>query len=115
MLFIFFGLFGGRNSVSKNLLLLGAPLCFVLQARPVKIMLKQAFYALANPPGIFLSLLPAPQQAILSFNENDAREELYGIDSQSVEMSEDEQDDESQDDDDYSDEDDYDSGDESDY
>lgn len=117
MLFIFFGLFGGRNSVSKNLLLLGAPLCFVLQARPVKIMLKQAFYALANPPGIFLSLLPAPQQAILSFNENDAREELYGIDMQSVdaEMSVDEQDDESHDDNDYSDEDDYDSGDDSDY
>lgn len=89
----------------------------MLQARPVKIMLKQAFYALANPPGIFLSLLPAPQQAILSFNENDAREELYGIDMQSVdaEMSVDEQDDESHDDNDYSDEDDYDSGDDSDY
>jgi len=89
-------------------------LCFVLQARPVKILLKQTFYALANPPGIFLSLLPAPQQAILSFNENDAREELYGIDKEvvDVEISDEEDDyDESDGDDDE----DYDSGDESDY
>lgn len=115
MLFLFFGLFGGRNSVSKNLLLLGAPLCFVLQARPVKILLKQTFYALANPPGIFLSLLPAPQQAILSFNENDAWEELYGIDEEvaDVEISDDEEEDDVSEGDDYDDE--YDSGDESDY
>ena len=118
MLFIFFGLFGGRNSVSRNLFLLGAPLCFVLQARPVKILLKQAFYAMANPPGIFLSLLPAPQQAILSFNENDAREELYGVDKVNVEeeASDDENDGSGGDEDGYDeDEDEYDSGDESDY
>lgn len=116
MLFIFFGLFGGRNSISRNLLLLGAPLCFVLQARPVKIMLKQAFYAMANPPGIFLSLLPAPQQAILSFNENDAREELYGVEKASavVEGSDDENANASGEEDDY-DEDGYDSEDESDF
>jgi hypothetical protein len=60
------------------LLLLGAPLCFFLQARPVKIYLKQAFYACANPPGIVLSLLPAPQQAILNFDEEEARKTLYG-------------------------------------
>jgi hypothetical protein len=72
-------MFGGRNTVSKNLLLLGAPLCFVLQARPVKIMLKQVFYAMAHPPGILLSLLPAPQQAILSFRESESLKALYGI------------------------------------
>lgn len=117
MLFIFFGLFGGRNSVSRNLLLLGAPLCFVLQARPVKILIKQAFYAMSNPPGIFLSLLPAPQQAILSFNEDEAREELYGSDrTKKIDMDASEDDDDSQDvmdDEDQYDE--YDSGDESDY
>lgn len=113
MLFIFFGLFGGRNSVSRNLLLLGAPLCFVLQARPVKILLKQSFYAMSNPPGIFLSLLPAPQQAILSFDENLAREELYGTDKPSREV-ESSDDDVSEDDGDDYDDDEYDSEDESD-
>lgn len=73
-----FGIFGGRNTVSKHLLLLGAPLCFVLQARPVKIMLKQGFYLLKDPPGILLSLLPAPQQAILSFDMEQSRAALYG-------------------------------------
>lgn len=52
-------------------------MCFVLQARVVKIYLKLAFYACAHPPSIFLSLLPAPQQAILSFNEEEARKVLY--------------------------------------
>ena len=98
MLFIFFGLFGGRNSVSRNLMLLGAPLCFVLQARPVKILLKQTFYAMAHPPGIFLSLLPAPQQAILSFDENDARKELYGVDDVHLKLSDNEEEETSEDD-----------------
>ena len=94
--------------MSKNLLLLGAPLCFVLQARPVKILLKQVFYGMAHPPGIFLSLLPAPQQAILSFRESQARKALYGIDveeeeelSINVDIKESDEDDE----DDYDDED----------
>eukprot|EP00521_Asterionellopsis_glacialis_P006569 CAMPEP_0195283084 /NCGR_PEP_ID=MMETSP0707-20130614/1752_1 /TAXON_ID=33640 /ORGANISM="Asterionellopsis glacialis, Strain CCMP134" /LENGTH=539 /DNA_ID=CAMNT_0040342195 /DNA_START=142 /DNA_END=1761 /DNA_ORIENTATION=- len=77
-LFLFFGLFGGRSTISKHLLLLGAPACFVLQVRPVKILVKQLFYTLSNPPGIFLTLMPAPQQAILSFDIDDAREKLYG-------------------------------------
>jgi hypothetical protein len=115
LLFIFFGLFGGRNSVSRNLLLLGAPLCFVLQARPVKIMLKQAFYAMSNPPGIFLSLLPAPQQAILSFNEDDAREELYGVGNVKVNVHASDDENIGSGDEDGYDEDEYDSGDESDY
>eukprot|EP00540_Astrosyne_radiata_P009164 CAMPEP_0116835056 /NCGR_PEP_ID=MMETSP0418-20121206/7335_1 /TAXON_ID=1158023 /ORGANISM="Astrosyne radiata, Strain 13vi08-1A" /LENGTH=75 /DNA_ID=CAMNT_0004464685 /DNA_START=223 /DNA_END=450 /DNA_ORIENTATION=+ len=34
----------------------------------------------AHPPGILLSLLPAPQQAILSFREDQSRETLYGDD-----------------------------------
>lgn len=79
LLFLFFGFFGGRSTVSRNLLLLCAPLSFVLQARPVKIVLKQAFYALSNPPSIFLSLLPAPQQTLLSFDMSKAYQELYGI------------------------------------
>jgi hypothetical protein len=78
LLFLFFGFFGGRNTVSRNLLLLGAPMSFVIQARPVKILLKQLFYATSNPPGILLSLLPAPQQAILKFNDEESRLALYG-------------------------------------
>jgi hypothetical protein len=78
LLFLFFGFFGGRNTVSRNLLLLGAPMSFVIQARPVKILLKQLFYATSNPPGILLSLLPAPQQAILKFDDEESRLALYG-------------------------------------
>ena len=57
---------------------LGAPLCFVLQARPVKIAMKQLFYTVGNPPAILLSLLPAPQQAIMSLNYDAAMTGLYG-------------------------------------
>mmetsp|Transcript_30601 Transcript_30601/g.62013 ORF Transcript_30601/g.62013 Transcript_30601/m.62013 type:complete len:96 (+) Transcript_30601:1559-1846(+) len=57
---------------------LGAPLCFVLQARPVKIALKQLFYTIGEPPAILLSLLPAPQQTIMSLNYDSALAELYG-------------------------------------
>lgn len=57
---------------------LGAPLCFVLQARPVKIAMKQLFYTVGNPPAILLSLLPAPQQAIMSLNYDAAMTDLYG-------------------------------------
>lgn len=71
LLFLFFGFFGGRNTLSRSLMLWGAPLCFLVQARPVKMWTKVLFYMMANPPGIVLSLLPAPQQAIL--NANDAR------------------------------------------
>ena len=53
-------------------------MCFFLQLRPVKIMLKQLFYAIGQPPGIFLSLLAAPQQAIMSLNYNAAMRDLYG-------------------------------------
>lgn len=57
---------------------LGAPLCFVLQARPVKIAMKQLFYTVGKPPAILLSLLPAPQQAIMSLNYGAAMTDLYG-------------------------------------
>lgn len=73
----------------------------MIQARPVKIYLKQAFYACANPPGIFLSLLPAPQQAILDFNQEEARKVLYGVFE--AESKEDEDDDDSDGEDDESD------------
>jgi hypothetical protein len=78
-LFLFFGQFGGRTAVSRTLLLLGAPAVFVLQARPVKLRLRQLLYTLGtNPPSILLSLLPAPQQCILSLSEREALESIYG-------------------------------------
>jgi hypothetical protein len=79
-LFIFFGYFGGRTPASRAILLLGAPSVFVLQARPVKLLLKQVLYTLLDHPyGILLSLLPAPQQAILSLNHAEAMKTIYGI------------------------------------
>ena len=53
-------------------------MCFVLQARPMKIAMKQLFYTAGRPPAIFLSLLPAPQQAIMSLDYGKAVEDLYG-------------------------------------
>mmetsp|Transcript_1278 Transcript_1278/g.2666 ORF Transcript_1278/g.2666 Transcript_1278/m.2666 type:complete len:520 (-) Transcript_1278:154-1713(-) len=78
VLFLFFGYFGGRDAFSRTIMYLGAPLCFVLQARPVKIALKQLFYTIGEPPAILLSLLPAPQQTIMSLNYDSALAELYG-------------------------------------
>lgn len=78
-LFLFFGHFGGRTPASRAILLLGAPAVFVLQARPVKLYMKQLLYAfLDQPPAILLSLLPAPQQAILSLRMGEAMEIVYG-------------------------------------
>ena len=37
-----------------------------------------AYYVLQNPPLIFLSLLPAPTQTILSFDTQSQLEALYG-------------------------------------
>jgi hypothetical protein len=79
MLFLFFGYFGGRTPFTRAILLLGAPSVFLLQARPVKLWLKQALYlVLDHPPSIFLSLLPAPEQVILSLDVKEAMEALYG-------------------------------------
>ena len=58
-------------------MLWGAPMCFILQARPVKLLFKQIFFLMSNPPGIFLSLLPAPQQALLNFDMEKAYNALY--------------------------------------
>jgi hypothetical protein len=58
-------------------MLWGAPLCFLLQARPVKIWSKQLFFMCSFPPGIVLSLLPAPQQAILNMDVSKAYGALY--------------------------------------
>jgi len=77
-LFLFFGYFGGRNTASRTLMLLCAPMCFIIQARPVKIALKQLFYAIGKPPSIFLSLLPAPQQTIMSLDYTHALIDIYG-------------------------------------
>ena len=78
LLFLFFGYFGGRNSFSRTFLLLSSPLCFFIQTRPVKVFLKQLFYTIGEPPGIFLSLLPAPQQAIMSLDYGRVMKGLYG-------------------------------------
>jgi hypothetical protein len=43
----------------------------------VKVAMKQLFYTIGEPPGILLSLLPAPQQAIMSLNYGKAMRELY--------------------------------------
>ena len=79
VLFVFFGYFGGRTPTARAILLLGAPSVFLVQARPVKLWLKQFLYALLDhPPGIVLSLLPAPQQAILNLDYDVSMGLLYG-------------------------------------
>lgn len=77
-------------------MLLGAPLCFILQARPVKIFTKIAFYMLYDPPSFVLSLLPAPEQTILSLNEDEDYVTLYGprdVDDEEVDDDEESDDD----------------------
>lgn len=66
--------------MSRTIMLLGAPACFIIQARPVKVAIKQLFYTIGKPPGILLSLLPAPQQAIMSCDYDMALKSLYGDD-----------------------------------
>ena len=79
MLFLFFGYFGGRSPTSRAILFLGAPSVILLQARVVKLILRQLVYTVFyHPPNIVLSLLPAPQQAILSFETGQALEAVYG-------------------------------------
>lgn len=102
-LFLAFGYFGGRTVTSRALLYLGAPMCFIIQARPVKLLLKQLVYTLlTNEPGFVLSLLPAPQQACLSLSYGDAMRLIYGADysdtSSEEEAAGDELDDEEDDD-----------------
>ncbi|GKY90535.1 hypothetical protein MPSEU_000027200 [Mayamaea pseudoterrestris] len=78
-LFLFFGYFGGRSPTSRAILLLGAPSVVFLQARPVKVWLRRLLYfALTHPPSIFLSLLPAPQQALLSVDVDHDLAVMYG-------------------------------------
>lgn len=43
--------------------------------------MKQLFYTIGEPPGIFLSLLPAPQQAIMSCDYGSVMKGLYGEDT----------------------------------
>ena len=79
LLFLFFGYFGGRTTLSRTILLLGAPLMILLQTRFMKLYIRQLLYTvLYNPPSIVLSLLPAPQQGILSLNMSDAMKRIYG-------------------------------------
>ena len=63
--------------MGRTLMLWGAPMCFILQARPVKMWSKILFYMMMNPPGIVASLLPAPQQAILNFDMEESYAALY--------------------------------------
>lgn len=68
--------------MSRAVLLLGAPMCFIIQARPVKLWVKEMLYILlGDPPSIILSLLPAPQQACLSLSDEDALRLIYGNDA----------------------------------
>jgi len=78
LLLLFFGHFGARDAVSRMIMLCGAPMCFILQARPVKILLKQLYYAIGKPPGIILTLFPATQQAIMGLDVDQALTDLYG-------------------------------------
>jgi hypothetical protein len=66
--------------MSRTIMLLGAPACFIIQARPVKVAIKQMFYTIGEPPGILLTLLPAPLQAIMSCNYDDSLAGIYGSD-----------------------------------
>lgn len=66
-------------------MLWGAPLCFILQARPVKMWSKTLFYMLSNPPGVISSLLPAPQQAILNADMEKSYAALYHPDEEKKE------------------------------
>jgi hypothetical protein len=77
LLFLFFGYFGGRSSTSRLVMLLGAPLCFILQARPVKMYAKILFYLMSDPPSFVKSLLPAPQQALLDLDMTKSYAALY--------------------------------------
>jgi hypothetical protein len=78
LLLLFFGYFGGKTLTSRLLLILAAPLSVLIQTRALKVWIKTAFYMLQHPPLIFLSLLPAPEQVILSCNVDDMYETLYG-------------------------------------
>jgi hypothetical protein len=76
---IFCGYFGGKTNFSKSILLLGAPLIVIMQLRPVKAVLTQILYAiLLHPPSIVLSLLPVPQQVLLSMDVEAAMIAIYG-------------------------------------
>jgi hypothetical protein len=76
---LFCGFFGGKSAVSKSIMLLGAPLIVILQLRPVKAALTQFIYALLlHPPSIILSLLPVPQQVMLSMDVDAAMLAIYG-------------------------------------
>lgn len=94
VLFLFFGFVGARDPLSKLIMITAAPMCFILQARPVKLLLKQMFYAIGTPPPILLSLLPAPQQAIMGLNYDAVMKDLYGISSSTGEIQEEEREDE---------------------
>lgn len=76
---LFCGFFGGKSAFSKSIMLLGAPLIVILQLRPVKAALTQLIYALLlHPPSIILSLLPVPQQVMLSMDVDAAMIAIYG-------------------------------------
>lgn len=106
LLFLFFGHFGARDVKARMLMLFGAPMVFIIQIRQIKIWIKQIFYAIGKPPSIFLSLLPAPQQTIMSLDVEKYMRDIYGDvdeDMKTAEEDSDVEDDEEQYDDDYDD------------
>jgi len=79
LLFIFFGYFGTTNPITKTLMIYyGAPLCFILQLRFVKIFFKQLFYfVLVNSPSFLRSLLDVPKQILLGLDVRECMHVLY--------------------------------------
>jgi len=76
------GYFGGRTPSSRAILYLGAPLALVGNARPIRRLVMQvAYFLLLNQPksSVILSLIPAPQQLIISLNEREIMHELYDV------------------------------------
>lgn len=75
--------------MSRVLLLLGAPLCFIIQARPVKLFMAECMYILLkDPPAFILSLLPAPQQVMLNLSDKECMKLIYGEDEYKAFMDE---------------------------
>lgn len=57
-------------------------MCFIIQARPVKLFLRELVYILLRgEPSFVISLLPAPQQACLTLTDSEGMRLIYGQDA----------------------------------
>jgi len=85
LLFLFFGYFGTADELCRQALMLMAPMCFVIQYRPVKVGIKQLFYdRCAGMSEFVLTMLPVTTQTILKMTRAEAVEaslvDIYGAD-----------------------------------